>query len=94
MNFIDEVKVFIKSGRGGDGCSSFHRSRSNPRGGPDGGDGGKGGSVFFHATHSKSTLLDLKFIDIKRLKTVPLAHLETKQVQTEETLLFKFLLEL
>lgn len=59
--FIDQVKIYIKAGDGGDGCISFRREKYVPRGGPNGGDGGKGGDVILQATSSLSTLLDLKY---------------------------------
>lgn len=54
--FIDKVRVFIKSGDGGNGAVSFHTEKFIPNGGPDGGDGGNGGSVVFKATSSLNTL--------------------------------------
>jgi GTP-binding protein len=60
MNFIDEVKIHIQSGAGGAGCVSFRREKFIPLGGPDGGDGGKGGDVLFEATAALSTLLELR----------------------------------
>ena len=60
MKFVDEAKIYIKAGHGGHGCVSFRREKFVPRGGPDGGDGGKGGDVIFQATESHHTLLDLK----------------------------------
>jgi len=59
--FIDEVNIIIKSGKGGDGIISFRREKHVPLGGPNGGDGGKGGSVIFEADEGMSTLMDLKF---------------------------------
>jgi GTP-binding protein len=59
--FIDEVNILIKSGKGGDGIVSFRREKHVPLGGPNGGDGGKGGSVVFQGDEGMSTLLDLKF---------------------------------
>ncbi len=56
MQFIDEVEIFIYSGRGGNGCSSFRREKFIPFGGPDGGDGGNGGDVKFIADSSLNTL--------------------------------------
>ena len=46
-NFIDYVKIYCRSGKGGAGCMHLHRAKYLPKGGPDGGDGGKGGSVIF-----------------------------------------------
>jgi GTP-binding protein len=61
MGFIDEVLITVRSGDGGKGCVSFRREKFIPRGGPDGGDGGKGGSVFLRATERLATLLDFKY---------------------------------
>lgn len=61
MKFVDSVKIEVRSGHGGPGCSSFRRERGVPRGGPDGGDGGDGGSIIFIGDHRKGTLLDLSF---------------------------------
>ncbi|MEC4888590.1 MAG: GTPase ObgE [Nitrospira sp.] len=59
--FVDEVRVVVKAGRGGDGSCSFRREMFVPRGGPDGGDGGNGGDVVFAASHRLTTLLDLRY---------------------------------
>ncbi len=56
--FIDEAKIHIKAGDGGNGCLSFRREKYAPKGGPDGGDGGKGGDVYFEAVENLDTLLD------------------------------------
>ena len=61
MKFIDEATITIQSGDGGRGCVSFRRERFIPRGGPDGGDGGKGGDVIFLVTSRKRTLYHLRF---------------------------------
>jgi GTP-binding protein len=57
LKFVDQAKIFVRSGHGGAGCVSFRREKYIPRGGPDGGDGGKGGSVVAEATGQKDTLL-------------------------------------
>lgn len=59
--YLDRVNIFIKSGNGGDGLASFHRDRNTINGGPDGGDGGKGGDIIFYATNSLSTLQSFQF---------------------------------
>ena len=61
MQFIDEVKVYIKAGNGGAGCVSFRREKYVPRGGPNGGDGGRGAHITFLASSDINTLLDISY---------------------------------
>lgn len=61
MQFIDEVIVSVRAGDGGNGCTSFRREKYVPRGGPNGGDGGKGGDIVFQADPRLTTLLDLHY---------------------------------
>ena len=59
--FIDEVNLKLIAGKGGDGCTSFLREKYVPLGGPDGGNGGKGGSIIFKADKGLRTLIDLRY---------------------------------
>ncbi len=61
MGFIDEAKFFVKAGDGGNGCVSFRREKFVPRGGPNGGDGGRGGSVILRASRSVHSLIDFRY---------------------------------
>ena len=61
MKFIDEVRIRVQAGDGGDGCVSFRREKFIPKGGPNGGDGGDGGSVYLIADNNLNTLVDLRF---------------------------------
>jgi len=61
MGFIDEAKFFVKAGDGGNGCVSFRREKFVPRGGPNGGDGGSGGSVILRTSQSIHSLIDFRY---------------------------------
>jgi GTP-binding protein len=60
MKFVDEATIYVTAGLGGDGCVSFRREKFVPRGGPDGGDGGPGGSIYLVGKKELHTLIDLK----------------------------------
>ncbi len=62
MKFVDEAEISVHAGNGGNGALSFRREKYIPRGGPDGGDGGRGGSVFLLATLGLNTLADFRFV--------------------------------
>ena len=61
MKFLDQVKIYIKAGNGGDGSPSFRREKFIEFGGPDGGDGGKGGSIILKAEQNLNTLIDFRY---------------------------------
>ena len=59
--FVDRIKIYIKAGNGGNGCTSFYTEKYVSNGGPDGGDGGTGGDVVFEADARMTSLLDFKY---------------------------------
>ena len=61
MKFLDQVKIYVKAGDGGDGSTSFRREKYVEYGGPDGGDGGKGGSIILKAEENLNTLIDYRY---------------------------------
>ncbi|WP_395646594.1 GTPase ObgE [Terricaulis sp.] len=69
MKFLDQTKIYIRSGNGGGGAVSFRREKFIPFGGPDGGDGGKGGDVWMEAVDGLNTLIDYRFQQHFKAKT-------------------------
>ncbi len=61
MKFLDQAKVFVRSGNGGGGSVSFRRERYIEKGGPDGGDGGRGGHIYVQAVNGLNTLIDYRY---------------------------------
>src|SRR5258707_13101088 len=61
MHFLDQAKIYVKSGAGGPGAVSFRREKFVEFGGPDGGDGGKGGDIVFEAVPGLNTLIDFRY---------------------------------
>src|SRR5215471_12604306 len=68
MKFIDEARIEVHAGKGGDGAVSFRREKYVPRGGPDGGDGGRGGSVVAVADRNINTLVEYRFARMRRAR--------------------------
>jgi len=61
MKFLDQAKIYIQAGAGGSGTVSFRREKNVERGGPDGGDGGKGGDVWIECVDGLNTLIDYRY---------------------------------
>ena len=74
MKFIDEAKIEVAAGKGGNGATSFRREKFVPRGGPDGGDGGKGGSVWAEADENTNTLVEYRFVKRYQAKNGEKGH--------------------
>lgn len=74
MKFIDEAKIEVAAGRGGNGATSFRREKFVPRGGPDGGDGGRGGSVWAVADENTNTLVEYRFVKRYQAKNGEKGH--------------------
>ena len=81
--FFDETKVFLKAGNGGDGCMSFLRQKYMPKGGPNGGNGGKGGDLILQADENVSDLRNYHFKSIGRQKMVNRVGAVIKMVVAE-----------
>ena len=74
MKFIDETVITLQAGNGGAGCVSFRRARFIPRGGPDGGDGGKGGDIIIVATSKKRTFYHFQHKKLFKSKLTNVYH--------------------
>src|SRR5690606_25253202 len=68
MKFVDEATIEVIAGKGGNGVASFRREKFIPKGGPDGGDGGRGGSIFAIADRNVNTLVDFRYARLHRAK--------------------------
>ena len=61
MKFLDQAKIYLEAGDGGNGCMSFRREKYIEYGGPNGGDGGNGGNIIFKAVRNLNTLIDFRY---------------------------------
>ncbi len=77
--FVDTAKIFIQAGRGGNGAVSFRRELYIEKGGPDGGDGGRGGDVIFRATKDLNTLLNFRYKPELKAKMVKVVQSAIRQ---------------
>jgi GTP-binding protein len=80
MKFVDEATIDVSAGNGGSGCASFRREKFIPFGGPDGGDGGRGGSVWAVADRNINTLIDYRYARRTRRATARPAVAPTSSV--------------
>ncbi len=89
MKFVDEAEITVQAGNGGHGALSFRREKYIPKGGPDGGDGGRGGSVFLIATLGLNTLADFRFVRHYQAKGGQTGGGKLKSGQSGEDLVIK-----
>ncbi len=89
MKFVDEAEISVHAGNGGHGALSFRREKYIPRGGPDGGDGGRGGSVYLVATMGLNTLADFRFVRHYQAKGGQTGGGKLKSGQSGEDLIVK-----
>ena len=87
MKFLDEAKIYLKFGDGGPGSVSFRREKYVEFGGPDGGDGGKGGNIYFEAVNNLNTLIDFRYKQhFKASKVEKTVLVKIEQVTMEKIL--------
>ncbi len=89
MKFLDQVKIYIKAGNGGDGSASFRREKFIEYGGPDGGDGGNGGSVIFRAERNLNTLIDFRYQQHHKAKRGDNGSGQNRTGKTADNLILK-----
>lgn len=89
MKFLDQAKIYIKSGDGGAGCISFRREKYIEYGGPDGGNGGKGGDVIFEAVANLNTLIDFRYRQHFKAETGHYGMAENRTGKSGENLIVK-----
>lgn len=89
MKFLDEVKIYIRSGNGGAGCISFRREKFISHGGPDGGDGGRGGSVYIEVIDNLNTLIDFRYAQHFKAKDGQSGHGQNRHGAASEDIIIK-----
>jgi GTP-binding protein len=77
MHFLDQAKIYIRSGQGGPGAVSFRREKYVEYGGPDGGNGGKGGDIIFEAVAGLNTLIDFRYAQHFKARAGSMARART-----------------
>ena len=90
MKFLDQVKIYIKAGDGGSGSPSFRREKFIEFGGPDGGDGGKGGSVVLKSERNLNTLIDFRYQQHFKAKRGGDGKAKTKLEEVVKIYILKF----
>src|SRR5512145_216353 len=89
MQFLDQAKVYVRAGDGGDGAVSFRREKFVEYGGPDGGDGGKGGDIIFECVDGLNTLIDFRYSQHFKDKRGALGMCRNRTGPGGDDLLFK-----
>jgi GTP-binding protein len=89
MDFFDHALIFVKAGNGGNGSAHFHREKFNPSGGPDGGDGGRGGSIYFEVDQSLNTLVEFHYRQKFRAESGESGHSNRQHGKSGEDLIIK-----